>query len=73
MVLLSKELKLPFISRSSESTAASTAIMEKIPMVTPNKERKVRNLLLVNALTAKLKLSFNSLKYINIGKTGVFA
>jgi hypothetical protein len=72
MVLLSKELKLPFISRSRESTAARTAIMENIPMVTPNKDRKVRSLLFINALTAKLKLSVNSLKYISIEKPGVF-
>ena len=47
---------------SKESTADKTAIIEKIPMVTPNKERNVRSLLFRNALIANEKLSLNNLK-----------
>jgi hypothetical protein len=51
-----------FIFLSKESTAVKTAIMEKIPMVTPSKESNVRNLLLRKAFMAKPKLSFNKRK-----------
>ena len=66
MVFLSKLLKLFLIFWSNESTAASTAIIENIPIVTPSNESKVRNLLVRKAFIAKVKLSFNNLKYTNI-------
>ena len=47
---------------SSVSGAVKTAIMEKIPIVTPSKESNVRNLLLRKAFMAKPKLSFNKRK-----------
>jgi hypothetical protein len=68
IVLLSKELILSFISFLSESTAAKTAIIEKIPMVTPSKDKNVLSLLVVSALIAKLKLSLKTRKYIIIIK-----
>jgi hypothetical protein len=68
MVLLSRELILSSISFLRESTAAKTAIIEKIPMVTPNNDKNVRSLLFLSALMAKLKLSFNTRRYINIFK-----
>ena len=61
-MFLSKPLNWSCIFLSNESTAASTAIMEKIPIVTPNKDRNVRNLLFRNALMANEKLSLNSRK-----------
>jgi hypothetical protein len=42
--------------------AARTPRMEKMPMVTPSKERKVRNKLVRNAFMAKKKLSFKTLR-----------
>jgi len=42
---------------AKESTAAKTAIMEKIPTVTPSSDRNVRSLLLRSAFSAKEKLS----------------
>jgi len=71
IVLSSRVLRLPLISLSRESTAARTAMIEKIPMVTPSSERKVRNLLFLSALIAKLKLSLSSLRYINIENSDV--
>ena len=68
IVLLSKELILSFISFLSESTAAKTAMIEKIPIVTPNNDKNVLSLLFVSALIAKLKLSFKTRKYIFILK-----
>jgi hypothetical protein len=68
IVLLSKELILSFISFFSESTAAKTAIIENIPMVTPSKDKNVLSLLVVSALIAKLKLSLKTRKYIIILK-----
>ena len=53
MVELSKELILPSISFFNESTAANTAIIEKIPMVTPSNDKKVLSLLFTKALIAK--------------------
>ena len=50
---------------SNESTADKTAIIEKIPMVTPNRDKKVRSLLFRNALRANEKLSLNNRKYTN--------
>lgn len=50
---------------SKESTAESTAIIEKIPIDTPNNDKNVRNLLLRKALIAKEKLSLNNRKYTN--------
>ena len=47
---------------SKESTADNTAMIEKIPMVTPNKDKNVRSLLFRNALIANEKLSLNNLK-----------
>jgi ribosomal protein S2 len=47
---------------SKESTADSTAMIEKIPMVTPNNDKNVRSLLLRNALIANEKLSLNNRK-----------
>jgi hypothetical protein len=41
-----------------------TEMIENMPMVIPNNERKVRNLLTTTELTANKKLSFNSLKNI---------
>jgi hypothetical protein len=41
-----------------------TEMIENMPIVIPNNERKVRNLLTTTELTAKIKLSFNSLKNI---------
>ena len=66
MVFLSKLLKSFLIFRSKESTAARTAIIENIPIVTPNNESKVLSLLLRNAFNANLKLSFNNRRYTNI-------
>ncbi len=66
MVFLSKPLKSPAIFRSKESTAAKTAMIEKIPIVTPSKESKVRNLLFRKALSAKAKLSLSNRRYNNI-------
>ncbi len=43
-----------------------TCTFEKIPIVTPNNERSVRNLLLRKALIAKLKLSESKRKYKSI-------
>ena len=68
IVLLSKELILSFISFFSESTAAKTAIIENIPMVTHSKDKNVLSLLVVSALIAKLKLSLKTRKYIIILK-----
>ena len=53
IVELSKELILPSISFFNESTAANTAIIEKIPIVTPSNDKKVLNLLFTKALIAK--------------------
>ena len=53
IVELSRELILPSISFFNESTAANTAIIEKIPMVTPSNDKKVLNLLFTRALIAK--------------------
>jgi hypothetical protein len=61
-VFLSKELKSFEIFLSNESTAASTAMIEKIPMVTPSKDNKVLSLLFRKALIAKPKLSDKSRK-----------
>src|SRR5574343_1499794 len=66
MVFLSIPSKLPSIFFFIESTAAKTAIIEKIPIVTPSSERNVRNLLFLNAFNANVKLSPNNLKYKNI-------
>jgi hypothetical protein len=66
MVFLSKLLKSAFIFLSSESTAAKTAIIEKIPMVTPSKDKAVRSLLVRSAVVANRKLSANNRKYTNI-------
>ena len=63
MVFLSIPSKLSTIFFFKESTAAKTAIIEKIPTVTPNKDNKVRNLLFLKALIAKAKLSFNKRMY----------
>lgn len=41
------------------SNTVNTEMMQNIPMVTPNKERKVRNLLLRNSLNTIAKLSDN--------------
>jgi hypothetical protein len=41
-----------------------TEIIEKIPIVMPNKERKVLNLFTIMELKAKTKPSFRSLKNI---------
>jgi hypothetical protein len=62
MVFVSIPSKFSLILLSNESTAASTAIMEKIPTVTPKSERKVLSLLLFSAVIAKEKLSFNNLR-----------
>ena len=65
-VLLSREDKLPFISCFKESTAAKTPIIENIPIVTPSKDKNVRNLLLRSALIANARLSLRTLRYISI-------
>ena len=65
-VFMSISLKSSLIFLSIESTAAKTAIIEKIPMVTPNNDKSVRNLLLRNAFIAKLKLSESNRKYKSI-------
>ena len=62
MVFLSNELKSLVIFLSKESTAASTAIIEKIPIVTPSNDNSVRSLLFRKAFIAKRKLSDNSRK-----------
>ena len=63
MVFLSIPSKLSTIFFFKESTVAKTAIIEKIPTVTPSRERNVRNLLLLKALKAKAKLSFSKRIY----------
>ena len=62
MVFLSKPAKFSLIFLSNESTAAKTAIIEKIPTVTPRRDKKVRSLLLRSAFIANEKLSLNTLK-----------
>lgn len=62
MVLLSKPSRLSVISDFKESTAAKTAMIEKIPIVTPSKDKNVRNLLFTNALMAKIMLSLRTRK-----------
>ena len=57
-----KKLKLSFILFSSESTVDNTAIIVKIPIVTPKSERTVLTGFAIKALNEKTKLSFNSLK-----------
>jgi hypothetical protein len=47
---------------SKLSTIVNTVIIEKIPIVMPNNERKVLNLLAFKADHAKKKLSFNRAK-----------
>jgi len=44
---------------SKESTMLYTKMMAKIPIVIPNKDKKVRNLLVASDTKAKMKLSFN--------------
>ena len=46
---------------SRESTKVKTAIMAKMPMVTPSNDSVVLNKLLRNADSAKMRLSFMSL------------
>jgi len=48
----------------SESTTVSAAIIAKIPIVTPVKDKMVRNAFCVSAFQANLKLS--NIKRINI-------
>ena len=60
--LLSNPLMSDFIFLSKESTAAKTAIIENIPIVTPSNESNVLNLLFRKAFIAKPKLSFNNRK-----------
>ena len=47
---------------SSESTVDNTAIIVKIPIVTPKSERTVLTGFAIKALNENRKLSFNSLK-----------
>ena len=65
-VLLSSALRDSLIFLSNESTAAKTAMIENIPIVTPSKERNVLNLLLRSALKANEKLSLNKRRYTSI-------
>jgi len=53
-----------WIDFSIQSRTVKTEIMQKIPMVIPKRERKVRNLLIIIELKAKIKPSFKSLKNI---------
>ena len=62
MVFISNPDSPSLILRSKESTAAKTAMIEKIPTVTPSNDKNVLNLLFTKALTAKEKLSANTLK-----------
>jgi len=39
---------MPLMFSSKESDTAKTAVIMKIPIITPNKERKVRNRLVIN-------------------------
>ncbi|GAB4155386.1 MAG: hypothetical protein Tsb0033_04610 [Winogradskyella sp.] len=66
MVLLSNALSCEVIVLSKESTAAKTAIIEKIPTVTPNSDKKVLNLLFLKAFIANEKLSLRRRKYNSI-------
>src|SRR5689334_20349783 len=52
-----RKLKLSLMFFSKESTKVSTAIMAKMPTVTPNSERTVRRMLDFRALPANRKLS----------------
>ena len=62
MVFLSSPERFSLMFLSKESTAAKTAIIEKIPTVTPKRDKNVRNLLFLSAFSAKEKLSLNTLK-----------
>ena len=63
MVFLSKVSKSALIFLSKESTAARTAMMENIPIVTPSSDNIVRSLLFRKAFIANPKLSLSNLKY----------
>ena len=52
-----RKLRLSLTLRSRLSTIVNTAIIAKIPMVTPNKERTVLRRLDLRAFQANLKLS----------------
>jgi hypothetical protein len=56
------ELKLFLMLASKESTMVYTPIIEKMPMVTPNNDKTVRNKLDFKACQANLKLSNVSFK-----------
>src|SRR5260221_14642286 len=62
MTLVNRKLRLSLIFFSKESTKVSTAMTEKIPMVTPSKDRMVRNRLERRAFHANPKLSAISRK-----------
>ena len=57
-----KKLRLSFILFSRESTVERTAIIVKIPIVTPSSDKIVLTGLAIKALKEKTKLSFNNLK-----------
>jgi hypothetical protein len=62
MTLVPKKAKEDLIFPSKESTKVNTAMMAKIPMVTPKRERMVRVRLDFKAVMANLKLSQESFK-----------
>jgi hypothetical protein len=62
MTLVPKKAKDDLIFPSNESTKVNTAMMAKIPMVTPRRERIVRVRLDFKAVMANLKLSQESFK-----------
>jgi hypothetical protein len=52
------------IAFSIQSSTVKTDIIEKMPMVMPNNDRNVLNLLTITELTANRKPSFRSLRNI---------
>jgi hypothetical protein len=57
-----RKLRLSFILFSRESTVDKTAIIVKIPIVTPNNESIVLTGFAMMALNENIKLSLRSLK-----------